>query len=127
MIPIGVRTKAAACHLAAFTVIGIFLVPFVLGYIPDEEPDFSQSHRYGAMIYQLMGVVVFVIGGGLSTLPSIFLGNEFIAGAVVTFFWIVYLCALGLYLLGIIVLSIQALSGANFDFPPANRWVYDEE
>lgn len=127
VIPIGVRTKAACCHLAVFTLIGIFSIPYMTSWIKDEEPDFSQSHRYGALVYQVFGVVVFVVGLGVAGLPGFFLGNAFDAGVAVTFFWILYICSLGLYLLGAFALALQAWSGKNFHLAPFNRWVYDEE
>ena len=125
MISVGCRTRAALCHLSTLTVIGIFWVPFLLGFVPEEEhPEFYTTHRYGALCYQILGLIGFGLGAALSYLPGRFT-DEFTAGAVLAFFWVVYLCLFGIYLLIAVFLAIQAWSGQEFHLGFLDRFVYD--
>jgi uncharacterized Tic20 family protein len=123
VIPIGCRTRAACCHLAVFTVLGTFLIPFAMRYVEEPDQEFANGHRRGALFYQFFGTLAFGVGSMISNLLGDF-RSDFVAGAALTFFWIAFICALGIYLLGAFVLAVQAWSGDSFQFSWLNRWVY---
>ena len=123
MIEPSVRIRAALCHLALFSGVGIVVVPFVLGKLTADLTLFESAHRRGAILYQLLGVSSFGVLAMISGFGSDYT-NDFTAGALLTFFWVVYLCALGVYFLGAFWLTVQAWSGTPFKLGLIDRWVY---
>lgn len=125
MIPVWSRTRAALCHLSTLTVVAAFLFPLSTSLVPEEDPEFSRGHRVGSLLYQLLGLVIF---GSSFLLTGVFgnFSDDFVAGAALTFFWIVLLCALGVYSLGAIYLAMQAWSGNAFELGLLNSMVYKD-
>lgn len=123
MTPVAVRTRAACCHLSLYTGLGLLWLPLVVGLFADEKDDFEFFHRRGAVVYQLVGLFIF---GALAVAAPLFsFGSDpFSQGASRGFFWIFYLCLLGVYSLGPSVFAYQAWSGLEYDFAPLNRLVY---
>lgn len=126
MVPITSRNKAALCHLAPFTMVGIVVLAYAIKSIPDDEHEFVEAHAQGAIIYQILGFISF----GLSLLllswfwdPSSTLDTQLWSGL----FLLIVVLALLVYLLGSVVLAMQAWSGREFDLAVLNRWVYDEQ
>lgn len=125
MVPIASRNKGALCHLAPFTLLGIVVVPYALKSMPDEEQDFVEAHARGAILYQLLGVLLFGFAFLLLSAlwdPASTLDRQVTVG----FLLVVILLALLVYLLGLVVFAMQAWSGRKFDLSWLNRWVYDE-
>lgn len=117
--------RAACCHLSLLTLFGTMVLPFLLGFMQDEDPEFAKGHRYGALVYQGLGLAIFAAGALVSRLPGA-LFDPFMAGAILTFYWSVYLSALFVFFGGAIYLAVQAWSGHTFDMGGLNQWVYDE-
>ena len=125
MIPAWSRTRAAFCHLSVLTVFGAFLFPLATNLIEEPDPEFNRGHRVGAIIYQLVGLLVLFCCYVLSGLFGNF-ADDFTAGAALTFFWIVFLCAAGVYFLGAVYLAMQAWSGSPFELGLLNSMVYKD-
>ena len=119
----GSRTRAACYHLSVLSFLGVLWVPIALGFVEEQDPEFSLPHRKGAIFYQLIGILVFVALALLTRIPMLAY-DAFTMGAILTFYWVFYLCLMGLYLAGAVYLSLQAWSGQAFDFTPLNSLVY---
>lgn len=123
MMEPSIRIRAALCHLALFSGVGIVIFPFVLGKLSVDTSLFESAHRRGAILYQLLGVSVFGVLGLISGFGFDY-ANDFTTSALLAFFWVVYLCALGVYFLGAFWLTVQAWSGTPFKLGPLDGWVY---
>lgn len=103
--------------------VGTLLLPYLLRKLDDEHYDFVDSHTSGAIAYQALGLLVFGISGGfLAHFWSPTTGFE--RQLLVGFFFVIWLLAVLIYVLGAVVFSMQAWSGKPFDFPLLNGWIY---
>lgn len=92
-------------------------MPWLIGRSSDPSDDFTISHSRGAVHYQIGGIVVFSLAYLLRGIPARVLGlGEVWTEAALGLFWVIYLCAVTLYLCGLFALAAQALSGSEFDF-----------
>ena len=126
MIPISSRNKAAVSHLAVFCVVGTVIVAWAQQRFTEDLSEFELSHHRGALVYQIAGLLTFSFLALFSFLPAK-LAEPFIAQVILGFFWVGYMCLILIYLLGVVVLSMQAWSGQDFDFGVLNGFVYGSD
>jgi hypothetical protein len=115
---LGLRNRAAACHLCAFPVLTSVWLPLVIRK-GDPDDSFLYHHATGAAYYQAISLFSLAVMWLCRTLPYRFMG-EASAGFLLAFLGVIALCLAGMYFMGALALAFQAWNGSTFWAPLVN-------
>jgi hypothetical protein len=122
---LGLRHKAALCHLGALPVLTSIWLPLLVRR-SDSDDDFLYQHATGAAVYQAISLAS-LLAMWLSSGGPYKLMGEAAAGFLLAFLGVIAFCLAGTYFLGALALAFQAWNGDPFWAPLVNRLLgYDE-